>query len=201
MKLIKKNIYIVKLENYFQKMKKLHEITNDAILECHKYLRVAIEPSEISRFYKCFEFFQKYFSIKDEYLNIDINGKEKLYKIKSIICSIYICYYYRLNNYEKREGFDLELREILLKLVNAGEELEKEKDIIEKAEGSFLDRIKYKVLKTKLKRKEINHFSDLLKLEEEFLLNLIELDTSIVKNNSLKENIYLSFISIINKPH
>ena len=95
----------------------------------------------------------------------------------------------------------MELREILLKLVNAGEELEKEKDIIEKAEGSFLDRIKYKVLKTKLKRKEINHFSDLLKLEEEFLLNLIELDTSIVKNNSLKENIYLSFISIINKPH
>jgi len=102
----------------------LHEITRDAIFECHKYLRETFDPSvvslrEISRFSKCVDFFKDYFKKKDEYLGIQPENKEKLYKIKSIICSIYLCYYIRLTDDSKRAQFDVQLRPILLKLVNS----------------------------------------------------------------------------------
>ena len=44
---------------------------------------------------------------------------KKYYKIKSIICSIYLCYYIRLTNDEKRCQFDAELQKTLLGIVNA----------------------------------------------------------------------------------
>ena len=74
-----KYIYSIIEKLFSEDEKDLHEITKDAIFECHKYLRETFDPSvvslrEISRFSKCVEFFQKYFSIKDEYLNIDIKG-------------------------------------------------------------------------------------------------------------------------------
>jgi ABC-type oligopeptide transport system ATPase subunit len=127
--------YIYKMiEKLFSKEEiKLHEITIDSILECHKFLRKRFGPSivslrDISRFYKIVKFFQKYFCIKDEYLNKDIKGKEKLYKIKSIICSIYICYFIRLNDFCIKSNFEYNLIKTLLKLVNINEEYEKENE-------------------------------------------------------------------------
>ena len=216
----KKYIYSIIEKLFSKEEKKLHEITKDAIFECHKYLRDLFDPSvvslrEISRFYKCVKFFQEYFYKKDEYLNIETKGKEKLYKIKSIICSIYLCYYIRLIDKTKRAQFDVKLRPILLNLVNSikvdkktGKEDErsegnedennKETKIGEgDKEGSLIDNINYEELKMSLRDQKIKNFSDFLDLEEEFLINLIELDKGIGKNNLLKENLFLLFLSVV----
>ena len=48
-----------------------------------------------------------------------------------------------------------------------------------------------------LSDQKITQFSDFLRLEEEFLINLIELDKGIGKNNLLKENLFLLFLSVV----
>ena len=221
-----KYIYSIIEKLFLKDEKELHEITKNAIFECHKYLRETFDPSvvslrEISRFSKCVEFFKDYFYKKDEYLNKDIKGKEKLYKIKSIICSIYLCYYIRLIDDTKRAQFDVQLRPILLKLVNSitipqkeennteikngdgksEEKSERNKEETNKKEeskeGSLIDNINYEELKMDLRDQKISQFSDFLYLEEEFLINLIELDRGIGKNNLLKENLFLLFLSVV----
>ena len=76
---------------------------------------------------------------------------------------------------------------------------EKNEENIIDEEGDLLNKIAYEPLKNDLREQKINQFSDFLKLEEEFLLNLIELDKGIGKNNLLKENVFLLFLSIITK--
>lgn len=127
----KKNIKSI-IENLFTKDEKdLHECSTDAISQCHKYLRKEFDDSvvslrEISRFTKCVKFFQEYFEKKNKYLgrlNIEKNNK-----IRSIICSIYICYYIRLiddNNRNQRSIFENQIRALLLKLVNSKDEISK----------------------------------------------------------------------------
>ena len=219
----KKYIYSIIEKLFSKEEKELHEITRDAIFECHKYLRETFDPSvvslrEISRFSKCVDFFKDYFKKKDEYLGIQPENKEKLYKIKSIICSIYLCYYIRLTDDSKRAQFDVQLRPILLKLVNSfavpkdeknieqpnnnkieneNKENNKEDSKEESKEGSLFDNIEYEDLKTDLRNQGINKFSEFLNLEEEFLIDLIELDKGIGKNNLLKENLFLLFLSVV----
>ena len=73
------------IEKIFKKDEiNLHEVTRDALFECHRYLREIFDPllvslREISRFLKCFEFFQNYFNIKNEYKNEnnEINNANK----------------------------------------------------------------------------------------------------------------------------
>ena len=204
MKMMKKKYIHSIIEKLFEKdEKKLHEITGNAIFECHKYLKESFDPSvvslrEIARFSKCVEFFQQYFVNKDNYLNKkNINDKQKLqkiYKIKSIICSIYLCYYIRLIDEAKRAEFDPRLKPILLELVNSTQFTKKEEgneaEIIlgEKyKEGSLIDNINFEELQNDLRDQKIIQFSDLLKLEEDFLINLIELD----------KGIYISKINIL----
>ena len=96
-------------------------MTRDAISECHIYLRKSYSPSvvslrELAGFSKCIEFFKNYFIIKNKYEERDDNEKNN--KLRSIICSIYLCYYVRLANRKKRFNLDAILRPILLKLVN-----------------------------------------------------------------------------------
>ena len=196
--------------------KNLHEVTRDAIFQCHKFLRETFDPSvvslrDISRFSKCVEFFQKYYTIKNEYdnenneidkeiINIEEN-QTKLNKIKSIICSIYICYYLRLLD-DKRNIFNCRLRKILLKLVNLGEienDIKGDEEKENNEEDNLIDEINYKELKYDLKEEIINQFSDILKIEEEFLIDKIDLDKGIGKNNLLKENVFLMFLSLITK--
>ena len=199
----KKYIYYIIEKLFNEDESKMHEITKDAIFECHKFLRETFDSSivslrDISRFSKCVEFFMDYFSKKDEYLSKKIKSKEKLYKIKSIICSIYICYYVRLINVTKRTEFDIRLKEILLKLINFNNIINT-KGIEESEEGSLVDKIKNEELKADIRNKKINQFSDFLNTEEDFLINLIKLDKGIGKNSLLKENLFLLFISIITK--
>ena len=217
----KNYIYSIIEKLFTKEEQNLHEITRDAIFECHQLFREYFEPSiislrEISRFLKCVEFFQKYYTIKNEYEN-EINGinkiinvnlknnenKEKLYKIKGIICSIYLCYYIRLTD-DKRTIFNFRLRNILLKLVNMGETdngkngKKNENQEID-VRGNLLDEINYEELKYDLKEQNINQFSDFLKIEEDFILEKIELNKDIGKNNLIKEIIFLSFLSVLTK--
>ena len=127
------------MEYFYNGIKKFFEddenylltITVDTIIKCQNYLKAILDPSivslrEISIFSKCFEFFQKYYSIKYEYENETRKNKEnnrgkndiKFDKIKSIICSIYICYYIRLPDENKRNCLDYEIKPLLLKLIN-----------------------------------------------------------------------------------
>ena len=209
----KKYIYSIIEKLFSEKEKEMHEITKDAIFECHKYLRETFDPSivslrEISRFSKCVIFFQEYFAKKDKYLNGDKKDEEfnidpkneKLYKIKSIICSIYLCYYIRLIDKTKRAQFDVKLRPILLNLVNSIKENESTneiKTVEEEQEGSLMSNIKYNELKMSIRGQKIKNFSDFLSLEEDFLIDLIELDKGIGKNNLLKENLFLLFLSVV----
>ena len=117
---------------------KLHEAATEVIFNCHKYLKDTFDPSvvslrEVSRFVKIVEFFKNYFAIKRkcEEKGISDNNKDNNIEndqnphndnfdnIKSLICSVYICYYIRLTDETQREEFNNKLRESLINLVNS----------------------------------------------------------------------------------
>jgi len=203
----KKYIYSIIEKLFTEKEKHLHEMTRDAISECHKYLREKYDPSvvslrEITRFSKCVEFFQNYFKIKNEHENRKNNENNN--KLRSIICSIYLCYYIRLTSQETRTNFEAALRPILLKLVN------NEINIDEKG-SNLIEQIHNEDLKNEINsspsytdylnnhktEESIEKFSDFLKIEQDYLIDQIELDEGIGKNNLLKENVFLLFLSVI----
>ena len=197
-------IYIYNIiQKLFEKDdEKLHHLTTDAISKCHKFLRANCQndPSivslrDISRFIKIVEFFQDYYQKKNDSHTMN-DDKKKLYKIKSIICSIYLCYYIRLDD-KKRRIFECELQDTLLKIVNVYSD--KDEDEKEERYYNLFDRIKYDRLKRDLREFKFNCFSDLLKSEENFLRHQIEIERGIGKNEILKENLFLLFISIITK--
>ena len=192
----KKYIHSI-IEKLFTKEEKImHEITRDAISACHIYLRKAFDPSvvslrEIARFAKCIDFFQQYFSKKNNYLHKKDNLKNN--KLRSIICSIYLCYYIRLTDDKKRSNFESILRPILLQLIN-------NEQFVEEKGGSLIEQIKNQELKNEMLTRPdetINNFKDFLRIEQEFILNQIELDSGIGKNTLLKENVFLLFLSVV----
>ena len=178
----------------------LRKLTTEAISESHIFLREAFDndPSvvslrEISRFTKCVRFFQDYFLKKNKEEKEKINGnKKKVYKIKSIICSIYLCYYIRLVNHDNRAAFNFKLKDTLLELVNVYSE-----EKYEEGDSNLNNNIKYKPLKDEIREVTIKDFSDFLDLEETFLLEQIDLDQGIAKNQLLKENVFLLFLAVV----
>ena len=128
--------------------------------------------------------------------NIIEDETKKLFKIKSIICSIYLWYFIRLTNEEKRGKFDAEFLGILLKISNVYRE---NKDEDDKKDDNLFSKIKYQRLSQDLRDKNFQKFSELLKIEEEFLLGQIELDKGIGKNQLLKENLSLLFLAVVTK--
>ena len=197
------------IEKLFDKEEeKLLDLTTEAISKCHIFLRNSFgkDPSvvslrEIARFTKCVEFFQDYFFKKEDFLKKEEENEyllddeaKKLYKIKSIICSIYLCYYIRLTNEEKRGNFENKLQEILLQIANVYCPENKENQ-----EGNLFSKIRYHKLSEEIRNKNFKQFSDLLKLEEEFLLKQIEKDKGIGENQLLKENLFLLFLAVVTK--
>ena len=180
----------------------LHQLTTEAISQCHIFLRETFEdPSivslrEITRFTSSVEFFKEFFLKKVGKKESELDDETKKYfKIKSIICSIYLCYYIRLINDVKRGNFDNVLQETLLKIVN----VYSKEEIDEKNENNLFDKINNEKIRNELYGKSFCQFSDLLKIEEEFLLKQIELDKGIGKNELLKENLFLLFLAVITK--
>ena len=186
--------YSILEKSFTEEEKHLHETTTDAISQCHIYLREKFDLSvvslrEIARFTKCIDFFKEYFKIKNEYIKRRDNEKNN--KLRSIICSIYLCYYIRLTNQNLRFTFESKLRPILLKLINNEKNIE---------EGiSLMEQIKNKELKSEIEKslESINNFSDFLSIEQDFLIDEIELDDGIGKNTLLKENVFLLFLAVV----
>ena len=138
----KKYIFSIIEKLFLKGEEELHKATKEVVFNCHKYLRETFDTSvvslrEINRFVKIVEFFKEYFSIKrkceekeenkiteDDETKIDKqNSKkvsmEKVDKIISIICSVYLCYYIRLINENKRVEFNNQLKPYLITLVNS----------------------------------------------------------------------------------
>ena len=187
----KKYIYNI-IESLFNKdEEKLHEATKEVLFNCHRFLRNLFDISvvslkDLSKFSELVEFFKKYFTIKrkcqeieESTINNDTQNNEKFDKILSIIISVYICYYIRLNEENKKFEFNCVLRENLIALIN-----------------SFEDEVK---IKAYIQENNIRNFSDFLILEEEYLLDKIELFKGIGKNDILKENVFLMFVAVNTK--
>ena len=193
----KKYIYSIIAKLFTSEEKQLHEITKEAISQCHIYLRNAYDSSvvslrEISRFTKCVEFFKDYFTKKNKFENRSNDDKNN--KIRSIICSLYLCYYIRLTNPIIRYNFDVSLRPILLQLINGKK--------VEETGGKIIEQIinenfKNEITFRKDEQKIENNFSDFIKVEQDYLINQIELEKGIGKNTLLKENVFLSFVSVV----
>ena len=193
----RKYIFSILEKSFTENEKHLHEMTTEAISQCHIYLRSKFDPSvvslrEIARFTKCIEFFKEYFKIKNEFLGKRNNENNN--KLRSIICSIYLCYYIRLTNQDLRFFFESKLRKILINLIN--------KDKMSEAQGkNLMEEINNEEFKLEIKTssppEKINFFSDFLKNEQNFLIEQIELDKGIGKNVLLKENVFLLFLAVV----
>ena len=197
----RKYIHSIIQKSFTKEENILHNLTRDAISACHIYLREKFDSSvvslrEIARFSKCIEFFNNYFDIKNKFENkknwTNLENNKKNNKLRSIICSLYLCYYIRLTSQELRSSFEQKLRPILLKLINNDENFKEEG-------GELIKSIKNNQLKNEIiaSGKTINQFSDFLKIEQDYLIEQIDLDTGIGKNQLLKENVFLLFVSLI----
>ena len=202
----KKYIKSIIQKLFTEEEENLRDLTTEAISLCHIFLRESFgnDPSivslrEIARFTKCVEFFQDYFPKKEFKDKHSIDPEtQKLYKIKSIICSIYLCYYMRLTKEKTRGNFENRLQETLLQIANA---YCPDIDDIQTGDGNLFSKIRYQKLYLDLLDKKIyiKSFSDLLKIEEDFLLKQIELDKGIGENQLLKENLFLLFLAVVTK--
>ena len=118
-------------ELFNEKEKTLEKATQDLIFQCHDFLRKTYDKSivslrELSRFTKCFKFFmndylkkkEKYLGKKEKVKIIKNNEEENFKKIKSVILSIYICYYTRLIDEGNRRFFDGELKNYFLNVID-----------------------------------------------------------------------------------
>ena len=166
----KKYIHSILYKSFSKEEKYLHETTTEAISECHKYLREIYDPSvvslrEIARFSKCIEFFKDYFKIKNESI---VENNEMDNKLRSIICSIYLCYYIRLTNQDTRQAFENKLKSILLKLIN----IDGNNDVNNLIKQIDNERLKEEIIKIneKIKREQIKKFSEFLEIEQDYIL-------------------------------
>ena len=178
----------------------LKEKTKNIISECHQYLRKTYDDSvvslrELARFKKMYNFFIDYYKKKKKVLGK--GGSLESSKLKSIILSIYLCYYIRLVGGDLRTKFDNHFKKYFKMLVNykfdkkeKGENF-KENDVI--YEGDLK-----KDLEENYSKSVFNsfNFSDILLEEENFILEEINPEKGIGRNQSLNENIFLLFTAL-----
>ena len=205
----------------------LKEDTRNVISKCHEYLREVFDPSvvslrEVVRFKKIYKFFMDYFKnkkklnkkiiekneIKEKDKKNKINEsneipknnkkKNKTIKLKSIIISIYLNYYIRLVDGKTRSKFDGELKDFFKQLVNY-EYRNKEKPKNLNEDDIIINEDLKNDLLFNYDISDTNNFSfsQILSGEQDFILDNINLEKGIGKNNSLKENIFLLFTSLV----
>ena len=168
--------------------------TTKAISECQTFFRNHFDSSvvslrEMNRFTIICKFFiENYYPKKNKYEKKVEN--KILEKIKSIIISIYICYYIRLVDQDVKQNFEDNIRDSLVGLVNY--------NLKESIKGDNLfDRIG-EPLHSEIENinKEFNNFSQIIELEEIFIMNQIEKGKGIGDNKLLRENLFLLFVSL-----
>ena len=177
---------------------KLKEATVSIISKCHDFLRLNFDPSNVSLrninwFKKLYCFFIEYYKNKAKLFKKK-SGTDESNKLKSIIISIYLCYYVRLSDTKIRSNFDLELEYSFIKLVNY-----KNNNInLEKGNLIYDGDLKNELINNyNIIDFHLFKFSYILSLEEDFIIDNISLDKGIGKNKCLKENIFLLFVSLI----
>ena len=180
---------------------KLKEATKNVISECHVILRKTFDPSvvslrEIKRFKKIYKFLIEYFENKKKVEPLKIWNEEST-KLKSIIISVYLCYYIRLVDKKTRSEFDTDLQAHFKELANYKFVL-KDKENFNENDIIYDDDLK-KDLQLNYNITDFNqfHFSTILSLEQDFILKNISLSKGIGKNKSLKENIFLLFTALV----
>ena len=192
------NLYISSILSDTISNKNLKEETKNIISKCHEYFRDKFDKSiislrELTRFKKIYNFFIDYFNKKDRYFNK--KGNTQAEQLKSIIISIYLCYYIRLVNGGTRSNFKTELTKYFIRLVNYNcknnEKNNEENNTIYNEE--FM-----KDLQDNYGIKDFENFDfiNILSKEEDFILEIIRLADGIWKNRALKENIFLLFTSL-----
>ena len=104
-------------------------------------------------------------------------------KIKSLILSLYICYYLKISDLKNRNNFDTEIKskvndkDLMMNLLKNDNT-----DSEEKKQNTDSEKNK--------------QFSSILELEERFILNEIKLENGIAENRPLRDNVFLLFVSI-----
>jgi len=183
------------ISELFSEDEELLEKTTQVISKCHEYFRDKFDISTVSlremkRFKICCKFFtEEYYPRKNEYLKLENN--KILEKLKSIIISIYICYYTRLIDNKTRNNFEEKIRFSLIEMVNyKNPKSGKGQSLLESISNPLYDELKN--LNT-----EIENFSILIEQEEKFLIQQIDLGDGIGNNKMLRENLFLLFISLI----
>jgi hypothetical protein len=196
-------------ELFNEKEQTLKKAIQELIFQCHDFLRKTYDKSivslrEMSRFTKCCKFFMNdYLKKKEKFLGnkekikIKNNHEEENFKkIKSIILSIYICYYTRLIDKGNRSNFDDKLKDYFINVVDwnvQGNETDKnEQKLLRFIKNEYFR----KKIKIEFKHLYLEYFSDIIKLEQTFFINQLELGKGIGHNNSLRENLFLLFVSI-----
>ena len=183
---------------------KLKEATKNVISQCHDYLRKTFDPSvvslrEMKRFKKIYLFLLKYYENKKK-LDPKKSGSEESIKLKSIIISIYLCYYSRLVDQNTRSNFVTEMDKPFKQLVNykSSNKSDENNSDSNKTDEMILDEDLKKDLEFNYGITDFNlfHFNQILSLEQDFILSNISLNKGIGKNASLKENIFLLFIAL-----
>ena len=178
----------------------LKEKTANLISESHSFLKKEFGESvvslrEMTRFKKCCNFFvNEYFPKKKIVTMKEDNVIAE--KLKSIIISIYICYYIRLIDDQSRKEFDGQLQHFFVELVNYNSN----KKIDDSIKQNLIDKIEdplKSVLKNDMKTTNFNHFIQILEYEEKYLIEQIDLGKGIGDNKLLRENIFLLFISLV----
>ena len=153
-KQIKKNMKEKKDED--ENLKNLKKLAEEMITEAQNYIREFTDKSsvslrEIRRFNIFYEFFNKYIDMKKEMINeIKINEEDKEFYSKlddysiqtySIILSIFVCYYLKIVDKEKRNELNEKMNVLLKKFNNSF----KDKDFIDipiREEKFLVDNIK-----------------------------------------------------------
>jgi len=152
----KNQAYIKEEKDEDENLKNLKELAKNMIIEAQNYIKEFIDKSsaslrEIKRFNIFYEFFNNYLNMKKKMLNeIIINEEDKEFysklddysiQIYSIILSIFICYYLKITDKEKRNILNEKMNTLLKKFDNSF----KNKDFLDipkKEEKFLIDNIK-----------------------------------------------------------
>ena len=206
----------------------LKDRTTEMLCEAHNFIREkgdvsAVSLREINRFKKCYYFFREYYYNKNKVLEEEGNIMEENYKDegllkrKSIILSLFTCYYLKISDLDLRAKFDSLIKSIenenpimkifkteenksnnIEKLLNEDDGISDIKKNLNKneEEDEILNDIKNIEDEKNSKNSQSPGFSDLLVQEEKFILSQIELSNGIAQNRPLRDNIFLLFVAI-----
>ncbi len=161
------------------------------IIEAQNYIREfndksAVSLREIRRFNIFYEFFYDYLKKRKEFYEVQKQkqlyegGENEFYQklddfsiqAYAINLSVFVCYYLRITDKEKRNGLSLKMNKFQKEFNNK---------FFKEFNPSFKD------------------FLELPLKEERFIVDNIKLDKGIAKNRALLENIFSLFVAINNK--